>query len=106
MLYIYIYIYIAQYHFAALIFLFSSLFFAGKTNLPHFTGRHSNSLDLANLLHTHIQGVINHGLGRFAKYIDKKEYCHDSNMVMNTVMKEIYQASIMMVSTKHTLNVI
>lgn len=67
-----------------------------KTNLPHFLGRQSNDLDMANLLSTHIQGVINHGLDKFTKYVDINEYAHDSNMVMNTVLKELYSASLQM----------
>lgn len=72
------------------------LFFSVKTNLPHFTGRSSKSLDMQFLLHTHIQGVMNHGLQRFAKYVDINEYCHDSNMVINTLLKEIYETNVHM----------
>ncbi|XP_062566153.1 uncharacterized protein LOC134228510, partial [Saccostrea cucullata] len=67
-----------------------------KTNLPHFLGRRSNDLDVANLLSTHIQGVINHGLEKFTKYLDINEYAHDSNMVINTILKELYGASLQM----------
>lgn len=76
-----------------------------KTNLPHFLGRQSNDLDMANLLSTHIQGVINHGLDKFTKYVDINEYAHDSNMVMNTVLKELYSASLQMVNLNYLISI-
>lgn len=55
-------------------------------------------LDGATLLKTHVQGVINHGLKDFVAFVDINEYQHDSNFVMNVLLKAIYEASITLVS--------
>ena len=43
-------------------------------------------------LKTHVQGVINHGQEKFYTFADINEYCHDSNMVMNVLLKVIYDS--------------
>ncbi|CAG2249918.1 unnamed protein product [Mytilus edulis] len=39
---------------------------------------------------------MNHGLNRFTTYIDINEYSHDSNLIMNTVLKELHESSVLM----------
>ncbi|XP_061190665.1 uncharacterized protein LOC133198638 [Saccostrea echinata] len=63
-----------------------------KTNLPHFTGRLMKGIDPNSFLKTHVQGVLNHGMGTFDVYVDINEYCHDSNLVMNVILKTIHNA--------------
>lgn len=46
-------------------------------------------MDPNSFLRTHIQGVVNHGLGTFTSYVDLNEYKHDSNMVLNTILRAI-----------------
>ncbi|XP_053381351.1 uncharacterized protein LOC123565970 [Mercenaria mercenaria] len=60
-----------------------------KTNLPHFTGRKPKSINGADLLKTHITGVINHGHGGFHTYVDVNEYPHDPNLTINIILKTL-----------------
>ncbi|XP_061170326.1 uncharacterized protein LOC133179637 [Saccostrea echinata] len=63
-----------------------------KTNLPHFTGRFMKGIDPNSFLKTHVQGILNHGMGTFDVYVDINEYCHDSNLVMNVILKTIHNS--------------
>ena len=49
-----------------------------------------------------MQGVINHGQNRFFPFIDINEYCHDANLVVNTVLK-VLKESIGKASTEISL---
>ena len=60
------------------------------------------SLEATYILKTHVQGVINHGQNRFFPFIDINEYCHDANLVVNTVLK-VLKESIGKASTEISL---
>ncbi|XP_053403787.1 uncharacterized protein LOC123534087 [Mercenaria mercenaria] len=63
-----------------------------KTNLPHFTGRLLKGVDPNSFLKTHVQGILNHGCSTFKCYVDINEYSHDSNLVMNTLLRAIHDS--------------
>ncbi|XP_052212296.1 uncharacterized protein LOC127831367 [Dreissena polymorpha] len=58
-----------------------------ETNLPHFTGRLPKNMRMADLLKTHVTGVINHEHGGFHTFIDLNEYPHDPNLTINVLLK-------------------
>lgn len=47
------------------------------------------SVYAADLLKTHVTGVINHGHGGFHSYIDINEYQHDPNLTINVILKTL-----------------
>ncbi|XP_053401089.1 uncharacterized protein LOC123558034 [Mercenaria mercenaria] len=57
-----------------------------KTNLPHFKGRLPKSINAADLLKTHITGVISHGHGGFHTFTDFSQYPHDPNLTINVIL--------------------
>jgi hypothetical protein len=47
----------------------------------------------ADLLKTHITGVINLGMGGFHTYIDVNEYPHYPNLTLNVLLKALKKAA-------------
>ena len=48
-------------------------------------------VDPNSFLRTHIQGIINHGCRVFKCHVDINEYSHDSNLVLNILLKAIHE---------------
>ncbi|XP_053381316.1 uncharacterized protein LOC123543812 [Mercenaria mercenaria] len=61
----------------------------GKTSLPHFAGRPSKIINHADLLKTHVSGIVNHGQGKFSTYVDFNQYPHDPNLTINLILKTL-----------------
>ncbi|XP_060568789.1 uncharacterized protein LOC132727367, partial [Ruditapes philippinarum] len=64
-----------------------------KTNLPHFTGRRPKNMNAADLLKTHVTGIINHGHGGFHTFVDICQYSHDPNLTLNVLLKTFLHTS-------------
>ena len=43
----------------------------------------------ADLMKTHISGIINHGENKFNTYIDVGQYQHDPNLTVNLLIKTL-----------------
>ncbi|XP_019616724.1 PREDICTED: uncharacterized protein LOC109464227 [Branchiostoma belcheri] len=64
-----------------------------KTYLPHFVGDKSKDLTTADLMKVHVSGIISHGHGLRATYVDFFEYSHDSNLTLNLLLKLLAKLS-------------
>ncbi|XP_053407037.1 uncharacterized protein LOC123566018 [Mercenaria mercenaria] len=64
-----------------------------KTDLPHFVGRQAKSINPAAMLKTHITGVISHGHGMFASFLDILQYPHDPNLTINVILSVLQKIS-------------
>jgi hypothetical protein len=49
-------------------------------------------VDPSSFLKTHVQGVLNHGQKTFDTYLDLNEYCHDSNLIMNVLLRTVHDS--------------
>ncbi|KAI8522104.1 hypothetical protein Bbelb_018580 [Branchiostoma belcheri] len=63
--------------------------------IPHgsrLTG-HQTDLTTADLMKVHVSGIISHGHGLRATYVDFFEYSHDSNLTLNLLLKLLAKLS-------------
>lgn len=51
------------------------------------------AMNPTDMIATHITGLISHGHHQFVTFLDMKEYKHDSNMVMNLLLKTMFKIS-------------
>ncbi|XP_066267510.1 uncharacterized protein [Branchiostoma lanceolatum] len=65
-----------------------------KTFLPHFVGDKSKDITSADQMKVHVSGVISHGHGLRATYLDFFEYKHDSNLTLNLLLKVLRALSL------------
>ncbi|XP_074662021.1 uncharacterized protein LOC141914665 [Tubulanus polymorphus] len=65
-----------------------------KTYIPHLTGSVPKEFSSNELLKTHVTGVICHAMQRRYCYLDVLQYPHDSNMVMNVLLKTLWKESV------------
>ena len=52
----------------------------------------------ADLLKTHITGVINHGFNEFTTFLDYGQYPHDPNLVLNVLLRTLLRTASKQVS--------
>lgn len=45
----------------------------------------------ANLMKTHITGVLSHGHGMLSTFLDLMQYPHDPNLTMNIILKMLWK---------------
>lgn len=50
-------------------------------------------VNAADLLKTHVTGVINHGHGGFRSFIDINEYPHDPNLTINMILETLKETA-------------
>lgn len=49
--------------------------------------------DPSSLLKSHVQGVLNHSWKTFYTYVDLSEYCHDSCLIMNVLLRTVHDST-------------
>ncbi|XP_074653607.1 uncharacterized protein LOC141907763 [Tubulanus polymorphus] len=67
--------------------------YQNKTCIPHFVGPRSKEMSAAEVLKTHVTGVISHGHNFRKCYVDVLQYKHDSNLTINILVKTLWKLS-------------
>ena len=60
----------------------------------------------ADLLKTHVTGVLNHGHGGFSTFVDVCLYSHDPNLTINVLLKTLLGTAEKNVSTVKLFRII